>query len=322
MRTHLLIASLALTAALGTHCGAASDSNGPPGSGPDAASDAGSMGNDSASMQGGDANGKSDAPAVDSGSGGHDAATLADSSGGGPGDASEAGTTRDAAGDVATPPADAGTYLPCPTTGACQILPLGDSITFGIQYAGAYRVELFQDAVNDHKNITFVGDPTLANGPTTVAGMPFPRNNQGHSGWTIDQIAGIVPMPALQPLPQIILLHIGTNDIYSTTQPVAQAPQRLGALIDKIIAGAPDALLVVAQITPLKNFDPQVMTYNAAVPAVVQMRAAAGKHILLVDMHTGFNIGTMLSSDGVHPNQMGYNFMGDVWYAAIKSVLP
>jgi lysophospholipase L1-like esterase len=200
---------------------------------------------------------------------------------------------------------------------------LGDSITYGIQYAGAYRVELFQDAVTAHKNITFVGDHSLANGPAMVGGVPFPQDNDGHSGWTIDQIAGLVPSPALQTTPDIVLLMIGTNDMYSTTQPVAQAPQRLAALIDKIVGADAHALLVVAEITPLQNstWEVQVQSYNAAIPALVQARAAAGKHVALVDMHTGFMTATMLSSDGVHPNKAGYDHMGDVWYAAIKDVL-
>jgi lysophospholipase L1-like esterase len=91
-----------------------------------------------------------------------------------------------------------------------------------------------------------------------------------------------------------------------------------------IVAGVPNALLVVAQITPLQNstWETRVVTYNAAIPAVVAARSSAGKHVLLVDMHTGFQVSTMLSSDGVHPNQTGYNHMGDVWYAAIKALLP
>ena len=176
----------------------------------------------------------------------------------------------------------------------------------------------------DHKKITFVGDSSLADGPATVDGVAFPQDNQGHSGWTIDQISTLIPSPALQQNPNIILLHIGTNDIYSTTQSPAQAPTRLGALIDKIVSAAPNALLVVAQITPLANtsWEATVVTYNAAIPAVVQARATAGKHVQLVDQHTGFQVSTMLSSDGIHPNQTGYNHMGDVWYAGIKSVLP
>jgi lysophospholipase L1-like esterase len=263
------------------------------------------------------------APNPDAGSNGDTGLSL-DAGGGAGGDGapSDAGPL-DASGP--TGDASAAGYRPCPIDGSnCKVLPLGDSITFGIQFAGAYRVQLFQDAVTDHKKLAFVGDPSLANGPTTVGGMPFPQNNQGHSGWTIDQIKGIVPAPALNDNPDIILLMIGTNDMYSRTQPVAQAPQRLGALLDAIVMGDAHALLVVAQITPLQNAtsEANVMTYNAAIPALVSARASAGKHILLVDQHTGFQISTMLSSDGVHPNQTGYNHMGDVWYAAIRDVLP
>ena len=214
-----------------------------------------------------------------------------------------------------------GDYRPCPTNGdACKILPLGDSITWGIQYDGAYRVELFTKAVADNKKITFTG--SLSNGPSMVAGQTFPKANEGHSGWTIDQDAGLIPSPALMTIPNIVLLHIGTNDIYASSGQ-STMPDRLGKLVDKIIAGAPDALIVVAKITPLSNssWNSTIKTYNDAIPGIVKTRADAGKHVINGDMNTGFT-SSMLSSDGVHPNQSGYDFMGDQWYSVIKSYLP
>jgi lysophospholipase L1-like esterase len=53
---------------------------------------------------------------------------------------------------------------------------------------------------------------------------------------------------------------------------------------------------------------------------MVQMWASMGKHVTMVDLNTGFQTSTMLSSDGIHPNQTGYNWMGDTWYAAIGSL--
>jgi hypothetical protein len=262
--------------------------------------------------------------AGDSGARVSEAAAMGDGAGQGAGDAASADARPLSPDGGPGQEAGPGPQSPCPTDGgSCRILPLGDSITYGIQYAGAYRVELFQDTVNAHQNITFVGDHSLANGPAMVSGVPFPQDNDGHNGWTIDQIAGLVPSPALQTNPDIVLLMIGTNDMYSQSQPVAQAPQRLAALLDKILGANAHALLVVAEITPLQNsaWETQVQSYNAAIPALVQTRAAAGKHVALVDMHTGFVAATMLSSDGVHPNKAGYDHMGDVWYAAVKAVL-
>ena len=206
-------------------------------------------------------------------------------------------------------------YQPCPADDVCKILPLGDSITYGIGYNGGYRVELFRKAHADGKRITFTG--SLANGPNTVDGATFPRNNEGHSGWKIDQLLPLIPMPALQMPPHIVLLMVGTNDIAQNDQ-LSDAPKRLGGLLDKLAMNAPNALIVVAKLTPLSRSN-AVQTYNTAIQPVVQERAAAGKHVLLVDQFSGFPISEL--GDGVHPNQKGYERMAGVWYQAIAPLL-
>ena len=45
------------------------------------------------------------------------------------------------------------------------------------------------------------------------------------------------------------------------------------------------------------------------------------KHVVLADMNTGFTA-SMLSTDNVHPNKSGYDFMGDKWYELIGELLP
>lgn len=207
-----------------------------------------------------------------------------------------------------------GSFAPCPASGVCKILPLGDSITDGLTVAGGYRIHLFELASEGGKNITFVGGSM--NGPNMVAGKSFPRAHEGHSGWTISQIDGIVPTPALGVNPHIVLLHIGTNDMY---QGASGAEQRLGALIDQIIQTLPDALLVVSTIIPFPGSASNVTTYNTAVPGVVDARAKQGKHVLFVDQFQGFPTSEL--ADGVHPNAAGYARMAEAWYASISKFL-
>ena len=96
-----------------------------------------------------------------------------------------------------------------------------------------------------------------------------------------------------------------------------------------MINDAPNALLVVAKITPWMDDGANasaVQPYNNAITGVVQTRAASGKHVIAVDMFTPFtanpNYKTALMNDYLHPNDAGYVVMGDVWYAAIQSYLP
>jgi len=212
-------------------------------------------------------------------------------------------------------------FNPCPTNGdACKVLPFGDSITDGVgspSPGGGYRVDLFSRAVMANKKLTFVGQQL--NGPTTVASMPFPRRHAGFSGYTIAQItAANIFDPAIGMGPNIVLLHIGTNDM-NMSDP-GGAPARLATLLDKLTTMAPNALIVVAKIIPLTSNMARVNTFNTAIAPLVQQRRDAGKHIILVDQNTGFPTGEL--GDGIHPNAAGYVRMAGVWYAAISNLLP
>jgi hypothetical protein len=284
----------------GTSSSASGASSGPSGSG-------------ASSTGGGESSGGSGI--ADSG----DSSTTS-SSGGSSGTASSSSGGMNGSADASSSSSGGSSgFAPCPATGICKILPLGDSITYGsTTNNGGYRVELFTRAIHDGKHVTFVG--SQSDGPATVAGVAFPGNNEGHPGWTIAQITGIAtPSNALKDAPQIILLHIGTNDLPNS---LTGASDRLAQLVDQIVAALPNALLVVAQIIPLPWAESSVVTYNAAIPGIVQMRASQGKHVILIDLNTGFPSSNGLSSDNIHPNDsVGYPWMGDQWYAAIQQYL-
>lgn len=229
-------------------------------------------------------------------------------------------------------------YSPCPTDGsACKIMPFGDSITHGYNpdTPGGYRVELFRLAHSAGKNVTFVGSQTSW-GVGAVDGVTFPPNHEGYSGYTIDpttQRSGISPlvstaMPAATP--HIVLLMIGTNDCIDNYN-LTNAPTRLGNLIDSIYAQLPNVLIVVAQPIPSRGdstkgddtaLSGRIETYNATIPGVIQTRASAGKHILLVDMYTPFAANkASLMEDQWHPNPAGYVTIGTQWYSKIANLL-
>jgi hypothetical protein len=222
------------------------------------------------------------------------------------------------------------TFEPCPTDGSpCTILPLGDSITYGDKSSdqAGYRSHLYRLIVAADQNVTFTG--SRSEGPAQVSGVPFPRMHEGHPGWTIDPgyntnpafdggISQLIPTPALDGNPHIILLCIGTNDLFARdTEDMAT---RLDALLDDIVANAPNSLIALAQITPLGDPNAALTAYNEQIPGIVATRAAAGEHIISVDMSTLPASG--LHSDGTHPNDSGYAYMADVWYAAIGDLLP
>lgn len=236
--------------------------------------------------------------------------------GGGGAGGADAGSSGAGGGAGVAGASGAAGFQPCPASGPCIILPFGDSITDGFGTGGGYRIELFRRARADGHDITYVG--SLQNGPNQVDGVTFPRRHEGHSGWRIAQLVPLIPSPAFDTIPHVVLLMIGTNDV-NNNDSLAQAPARLGNLLDEIVATAPEALVVVAKITPLSSRDAQVRAYNDAIPEVVASRVAAGKHLIVVDQYTDFPLIELV--DGVHPSTDGYARMAGVWYRAIEPYL-
>jgi len=297
----------------------------------------GGAGSASAGVAGSDGHGAAGSGGTGPGGGAGGSGGAVDTGGaGGAGAGGTAGTAGAAGTAGGGGTSGAAAFNPCPAASApCSVMPLGDSITDGVgsSAGGGYRVELFHAAAQAHKALTFVGSASDPNGPDMVDGKKFPRDHEGHPGYTIDDSAstsGISPLvdqAIATKHPQIILLMIGTNDLDRNID-VSNAPARLGALLDRILTDAPNALLVVAKIVPTMDdgANTGVQTYNDAIAGLVQTRAANGKHIAMVDMFAGITAQatykTTLMNDYLHPNDAGYVIMGDVWYAAIQSYLP
>jgi lysophospholipase L1-like esterase len=195
------------------------------------------------------------------------------------------------------------------SNGGVRVMPLGDSITDGFNVPGGYRIELWQKLVAGGYTVDFVG--SQYNGPADLGD----HDHQGHSGWWIHQIDANIVTWLQATTPRTVLLHIGTNDIINNS---TGAPDRLATLIDHITSTAPNAEVFVATIVTLSANDAGVRAYNAAIPGIVQTRAAAGRRVHLVDMYSALTTADL--ADGIHPNAGGYAKMATVWYNALRSV--
>ncbi len=192
-------------------------------------------------------------------------------------------------------------------------MPLGDSITYGWPDTGygGYRRLLGTLLTRDGYYLDFVG--SLQSGTGII---PDP-DNEGHYGWTIPQIkAGIDSKGWLETYqPDLILLHIGTNDLEKPDR--ASAPANLSALLDDILTRLPRTRVIVAQIIPFRpGRDPAHAAYNAAIPDIV---ASKGARVSLVDMQSILTPADY--ADRFHPNASGYDKMAQAWEPAIRAVI-
>ena len=199
------------------------------------------------------------------------------------------------------------------TANPIRIMPLGDSITVGIHSSddGGYRAFLWQRLQRAGIPVEFVGSQEA--GPPSIG-----RNHEGHAGALIRTLIPHIVEWVKRYRPQIILLSIGSNDMGSPLdRPVAI--EKLGYLLDLIAYTSPQTVVIVAQITPLCQFDADVQTYNQEIAQLIQPKALLGEHLLTVNMHNAVTLKDL--TDCTHPNDAGYAHMAQVWYQGLMMAL-
>ena len=200
-----------------------------------------------------------------------------------------------------------------------RIMPLGDSITYGVgdeSNHGGYRGPLYDLLVNAGDAVDFVG--TLTGGA-----IPDP-NNEGHSGWRADQVRDQLNTWLTLNPPDIVLLHIGTNDI-TAGETVSTITAEIGQILDIVDAfeaahGRPITVVVARIINRNDSFSGETTTLNGSIADMVDARAAAGDLVTVVDQEAALTYPNDLA-DTLHPNAGGYAKMAGVWYAALVPLL-
>jgi hypothetical protein len=104
-----------------------------------------------------------------------------------------------------------GLWLVLPAADPVTIMPLGDSITQGNKTQDSYRRPLFHKLKDAGYSFRFVGSEK-----SNFTGAPphpdFQQDNEGHYGWKITDVLPKLDGWLGQNNPDIVLLHLGTND--------------------------------------------------------------------------------------------------------------
>ena len=209
--------------------------------------------------------------------------------------------------DTASPPAMITT---------AKIMPLGDSITESTAGMPTYRYFLWHLAQSEGYRIDFVGSMRGAHdGPPS--NTDFDMDHEGHWGWRADEVLARLPEWAATASPDIVLLHIGHNDLCQG-QPLDSTVNDLSAIFDVLRATNPRVSILLAQnIASLWPCHAQMPEFIARLPALAAAKSTAESPISVVDQHTGFDPATM-TWDGQHPNEQGESLIAERWFVPLR----
>ncbi|ANN17163.1 beta-mannosidase [Amycolatopsis orientalis] len=218
---------------------------------------------------------------------------------------------------VASAPADAS---PADAAAPARIMALGDSITGS---PGCWRALLWKHLQDSgHTDVDFVGSL-----PAQGCGFAHDGENEGHGGILATGIVRDNRLPGWLSAarPDIVLMHLGTNDVWSAV-PAQAILNAYTTMLDQMRASNPAMKLIVARIIPMNPATcsacgQRVVELNDAIPGWARARSTAASPITVVDQWTGFDTAAD-TTDGVHPNSStGIQKMESRWYPAVVAAL-
>ncbi|MEN6343335.1 MAG: GDSL-type esterase/lipase family protein, partial [Methanospirillum sp.] len=209
-----------------------------------------------------------------------------------------------------------------------KIMPLGDSITRGGTDAAtpypSYRYYLDTSLRSAGFGVDFVG--STSSGYTKFV---FDQQHEGHGGYTTGMLVGtssfspLAAWLAASPTPEIVLLHIGTNDAL-TGVPVATRLANVRSIVGLLRQKNPKVRVMVAKIIPTSDSArnaQQIAPFNAALPSLAAGLSTASSPVTVVDLYSGYDGVADNQPDGIHPKTTGEKKIAAAWQRALAPVL-
>ena len=187
-----------------------------------------------------------------------------------------------------------------------KIMPLGDSITEGCNglitddnYMASYRQKLYLDLTGAGYGVNFVGSLQSGNLLTPA----FDTDHEGYAGYTAascpygagEVVTNVYNWLTAHPA-DVVLLHIGTNDVNYSCQSAAD----VSSVLDEIYSYNRDITVLLARIINQKTPIQAVTDFNNSVEAMAKIRIANGDRIVIVDQEHALTYPDDMAGD-LHP---------------------
>ncbi len=205
-----------------------------------------------------------------------------------------------------------------PVSGTVRIMPLGDSITEAEAGRASYRRWLWNSLEDEGFDVNFVGGQRNAFGGPNVP-SDFDLDHEGHWDYESSDIRFNSPAYAAVHNPDIVLLHIGTNDIIRN-RGIDRTLNEVTTIIDNFRAVNPNVVVLLAEVIPSDRSTGELAAYGRSLAELALVMSTSDAPIVSVDMRTDFFVSSD-TYDGIHPNSSGEQKMASRWLAALRPFL-
>ena len=204
------------------------------------------------------------------------------------------------------------------------ILPLGDSITQSDSSHVSYRYWFWEELMLAGYEFDLVGSlDENHQGVPTYPDASFDRDHEGHWGWRTDEILAQLPGWLGTYTPDVVLLHLGTNDAFQSNS-TSSTIDELSDVVGLLRSANAHVVVLLAKVIPTTwdgGRQERLDDLNVNIDALAGSLSTTESPVVVVDQASGFDAGND-TFDGVHPNETGEKKMAAKWFTALEANWP
>ncbi|NLE02185.1 MAG: cellulose-binding protein [Fibrobacter sp.] len=205
-----------------------------------------------------------------------------------------------------------------------KIAPYGNSITQAAGNQQSYRYPLWKKLIDANIAFDFVGsmNSNFGGNPSRpdYKGKKFDMDHEGHWGWRADEILGKMDTWLQNYTPDMVLMHIGTNDCIQGQDNNGTIGE-ITQIVGKLRKDNPKVVIFMANLIPCNasGTPPRINDINPKIKTLANQLNTEASPIIFVDQNTGIQSSDLY--DGIHPQASGEEKMAQKWFNAISNYL-
>ena len=201
-----------------------------------------------------------------------------------------------------------------------KIMPLETPSPRATASATSYRWHLWRLIRQGGFGVDFVGSVH----PQAAPDEELDADHEGHSGFFTTEILNDLPGWLAANTPDVVLLHIGTNDIGSCRS-IDETAKTTEQIIDVIQGHNPKVITLLAKIIPI-DYDGYCATGESVHQTLRKLNQRLGvisiakPGVIVIDLYSALDAKADLR-DALHPNKRGFKKMAQGWFQALRPIL-
>jgi lysophospholipase L1-like esterase len=186
-----------------------------------------------------------------------------------------------------------------------KIMLIGDGVTAGVNSTESYRRYLDGMLRREGMLIDFRGSQKTHQNQVAPDSYEFDVDHEGHWGENSHWLAKNMPALLQGQRPDVVVLHVGTEDLVTSNMLVDEIIQNVGQIVADLRENNPRVKIILSKVFPVQSHATEVASLNTRIEGYAKSNSSSQSPMIIAELPDKFDPQTDFSKNGRLPSATG-----------------